>query len=116
MEGFMRLVATAVCLAMLAGTASAQPAPRVSIEDDVAPATALACTALRVAQADRAKQAGAADALAAASVEAWIASGVDAGAAQREARKLDTLTPAAIAAASDTCATFEIRQTMPSGS
>ncbi len=112
----MRLVATALCLATLAGAAVAQPAPRVLIEDDVAPATALACMALRVAQADNAKRAGSVDALAEASVEAWLASGVDAGAARQEAWKLDTLTPAAIAAASDSCATFEIRQTTPSGS
>jgi hypothetical protein len=116
MESCMRLVVLAVCLATLAGTAVAQPTPRVAIEDDVAPATALACAALRVTQADKAKLAGAVDALAAASAEAWLASGVDAGAARQEARKLDTMPPAAIAAASDTCATFEIRQTTPSGS
>lgn len=112
----MRLVVIAVCLATLAGTAVAQPAPRVLIEDDVAHPTRLACAALRVAQSDNAKQSGVADALAAASAEAWLASGVDAGAARQEARKLDTMPPAAIAAASDTCATFEIRQVTPAGS
>lgn len=116
MESCMRVVVLAVCFATLAGTAVAQPASRVVIEDDVAPATALACAALRLAQADNAKRAGAVDAIAAASAEAWLASGVDAGAARQEARKLDTLPPAALAAGSDTCATFEIRQATPSGS
>jgi len=112
----MRLVVTAVCLAMLTGTAVAQPAPRVVIEDDVAPATSLACAALRVVQADVAKRSGAVDALAAARADAWLASGVDAGKARQEAQKLDTMPPAAIAAASDECATYEIRQVTPAGS
>jgi hypothetical protein len=112
----MRLVVSVACSAMLAGAALAQPAPRVVIEDDVAPATALACAALRVTQADSARQSGAADALAAASAEAWLASGVDAAKARQEAQKLDTMPPAALAAASDECATYEIRQVTPSGS
>lgn len=112
----MRLVVLSAFSALLAGAAMAQPAPRVVIEDDVAPATALACAALRVSQADGAKRTGVANALAASSAEAWLASGVDAGKAREEARKLDTLPPAAIAAASDECATYEIRQVTPSGS
>lgn len=112
----MRLVVSAAFSATLAGAALAQPAPRVVIEDDVAPATALACAALRVSQADSAKRSGAIDALAAASAEAWLASGVDAGKARQEARKLDSMPPAAIAAASDECTTYEIRQITPSGS
>lgn len=116
MEDVMRLVVSAAFSAMLAGAAFAQPAPRVVIEDDVAPATALACAALRVSQADGAKRSGAGDALAAASAEAWLASGVDAAKARQEAQKLGSLPPAALAAASDECATYEIRQVTPSGS
>jgi hypothetical protein len=116
MEGSMRLFVLAVCLATLAGSAVAQPAPRVVIEDDVAPATALACAALRLTQDDVARRSGAVDALAAARADGWVASGVDAGKAKQEARKLDTMPPAALAAASDECATYEIRQVTPSGS
>lgn len=112
----MRLGVLMALSAALAGAAFAQPAPRVLIEDDVAPATALKCTALRMAQADIAKRSGAADALVAASLDAWLKSGVDPDRAKQEAGKFASAAPAAIAAASEECATFEIRQVTPSGS
>lgn len=109
----MRLAILAVCAAALALPAIAQPAPRVTIEDDVAPATALRCAALRMAQVESARRSGAApDALVAASLDAWLKSGVDAAGVKAEAAKVTLATTGSLA---DTCNTFEIRSAAPAG-
>lgn len=109
----MRLAALVLSAAALAMPALAQPTPRVTIEDDVAPATAMKCAALRMAQVESAKRAGnTPDALVAASLDAWMKSGVDKTQAQVEAGKVTLATTASLA---DTCATFEIRSAPPAG-
>ena len=113
----MRLVVLSVISAVLAGAAFAQPAPRVAIEDDVAPAKAVTCAALRMAQVETAKRAGKSpDALVVASLEAWLSSGVDAAKAKAESASMVSATPAKMASMSDDCATFEIRSVSPAGS
>jgi hypothetical protein len=111
----MRLILPAILAFSLSGIAVAQPAPRVTIEDDVAPATAVACAGLRMAQAEAAKRAGAADLLVSASADAWLKSGVDAAKARAEAAKLASATPDAMAKKADACSVFEIRSAPPAG-
>jgi hypothetical protein len=113
MEGSMRLVSLVIAAAIGCGAAFAQPAPRVTIEDDVAPATALSCAALRMAQVESVKRSGGTpDALVAASLAAWLKAGVDAAGAKAEAAKVTLATTASLA---DTCSTFEIRSAPPAG-
>lgn len=111
----MRLVLPMLLAFSLAATAAAQPAPRVTIEDDVAPANAAACAGLRMAQVEAATRKGAPDTLAAATLEAWLKSGVDAVKARTEAAKLASASPDAMAKAADDCAIFEIRSAPPAG-
>lgn len=111
----MRLVLPCVLAFSLVGAAVAQLAPRVTIEDDVAPATAVACAGLRMAQAEAAKRTGAVDALVSAAVDAWLKSGVDVAKARAEAATLASATPDAMAKKADACATFEIRSAPPAG-
>jgi nucleoid-associated protein YgaU len=99
------LLAFAVC-----GAALAQGAPRVTIEDDVAPANALKCAALRLAQSEVRP-----DPLVEAARDAWLRSGVDAAKARAEAAKVATGSPELIAALSDDCEPFEIRSAPPAG-
>lgn len=103
----MRLVSLVLAAVIGCGAAVAQPAPTVTIEDDVAPATALKCAALRMAQVEAVTRTGGTpDALVAASLSAWLRAGVDAAQAKTEAAKVTLATTAPLA---DTCATFEIR-------
>jgi hypothetical protein len=108
----MRSFLTALLAFSLTGLAVAQPSPRVIIEDDVSPANALECAALRVAQT-----AGSAnDAREIAARDAWLKSpGVDVAKANAEAAKLASATPVAMAKMSDACAQFEIRAVAPAG-
>ncbi len=109
----MRLVSLVIVALAGCGAAFAQPAPSVTIEDDVAPATAVKCAALRMAQVEAVKRAGGApDALVTASLDAWLKAGVDAAGAKAEAAKVTLATAASLA---DTCATFEIRSAGPAG-
>ena len=111
----MRLVLPAILMFSLAGLAVAQPAPRVTIEDDVAPATAVACAGLRMAQAEAAKRTGEVDALVSAAADAWLKSGVEGAKARAEAAKLASATPDAMAKTADACSVFEIRSAPPAG-
>jgi hypothetical protein len=106
----MRPVAPFFIVVGLAGAALAQGAPRVTIEDDVSPANALKCAALRLAQSERKP-----DALVEAARDAWLRSGVDAAKARAEATKFATREPADLAAISDECEPFEIRSAPPAG-
>lgn len=92
------------------GAAFAQGAPRVTIEDDVAPEHAVTCAALRLVQAERKR-----DVLVEAARDAWLRSGVDAARAQLEAAKLATRETAELAAMSNECEPFEIRSASPAG-
>jgi len=116
---FMLRVSAHICMLAIAlasaGAASAQ-AVRVVIEDDVAPATALQCAALRMAEAERASRSGATpEALTLARIEAWLAAGVNPGRAVDAWGPYLSAAPASLLALSDTCATFEIRQVRPAG-
>lgn len=111
----MRPVLPVLLAFSLVGAALAQPTPRVTIEDDVAPETAVACAGLRLAQVEAGKQKGAPDRLANAAADAWILSGADVAKARAEAGKLASATPDAMAKAADTCAAFEIRSAPPAG-
>jgi hypothetical protein len=106
----MRPVAPFFIVVGLAGAALAQGAPRVTIEDDVSPANALKCAALRLAQSERKP-----DALVEAARDAWLRSGVDAAKARAEAAKFATRATADLAATSDECEPFEIRSAPPAG-
>ena len=97
----MRLVLPVLLAFSMIGAAVAQPAPRVTIEDDVAPATAVACAGLRLAQAEAGKRKGAPDALAVAAADAWILSGADVAKARAEAAKLASAAPDVMAKAAD---------------
>lgn len=112
----MRLILPALLALSLTGVAAAQPAPRVTIEDDVAPASAVTCAGLRMAQAESAKQSGAPDTLLSATLEAWLKSPyVDLAKARTEAARLASATPGAMAKTADDCAVFEIRSAPPAG-
>lgn len=110
----MRLALFLLTACSLAGAAIAQTTvqtpPRVTIEDDVAPANALKCAGLRLAQSERKP-----DALVEAARDAWLKSGVDAEKAKAEAAKLSTRETPALAAMSDECEPFEIRSAPPAG-
>jgi len=92
------------------GTAVAQGAPRVTIEDDVAPENAIRCAGLRLAQSERKP-----DALVEAARDAWLRSGVDASRARLEAGRFSTREYGELAAISDECEPFEIRSAPPAG-
>ncbi len=111
----MRLVLPVLLVFSLVGSALAQPAPRVTIEDDVAPETMVACAGLRLAQAEAAKRKGAPDKLANAAADAWILSGADVAKARAEAAKLASAAADAMAKTADDCAAFEIRSAPPAG-
>lgn len=106
----MRLVTLALAAILASGTALAQP-QRITIEDDVAPANATKCAALRMAQlADAQRNGKAADPLVAAAHEAWMAyPGVDAVAAKAEAARIAAAGVTLKQMAADACETFEIR-------
>lgn len=106
----MRHLVLAFCAAALAGSAFAQ-APQVSIEDDVAPANALKCAALRMAQVGEAQRAGLQpEPLIKAALDAWVAyPGVDAVRAKNEAVRIAAAGVTLQKMAADACATFEIR-------
>lgn len=106
----MRLALIAASFAFACGAAVAQPAPRVTIEDDVAPANAVKCAGLRLAQSERKP-----DPLILAARDAWLKSGVDVAAAKVEAAKFAAGSPDLLAAVSDECAPFEIRSAPPAG-
>jgi hypothetical protein len=114
----MRFVLPVLMSLALVGSAFAQTAPRVTIEDDVSHANAVACAGLRAAQVEAAKKSGGApDTLLAATHEAWMKSlagaGHDAGKVRQdvvaEAARLGAATPAALAAKAKECEPFEIR-------
>jgi hypothetical protein len=111
MEGFMRLVSLAFAAIVACGAALAQPLPGVTIEDDVAPANATRCAALRMAQVSDAQRNGTtADPLIAAAHAAWMAyPGVDAAAAKAEAGRIAAAGATLKQMAADACETFEIR-------
>lgn len=115
----MRLTAHLCMLAITlasAGPVSAQPAVRVVVEDDVAPAMALQCTALRMAEAERASRSGVPpEALTLARIEAWLAAGVNPGRAVEAWGPYLSAAPASLVELSDSCATFEIRQVRLAG-
>ena len=104
----IRAVLPVIIAFAVTGAAFAQGAPRVTIEDDVAPAHAVTCAGLRLAQAERKP-----DALVEAARDAWLRSGVDAARAKVEAAKLATRETADLAAMSDECEPFEIRSAPP---
>jgi uncharacterized membrane protein len=105
----MRPVLPVIIALALAGAAVAQP--RVTIEDDVAPANAVKCAGLRLAQAERRP-----DPLVEAARAAWLQSGVDAAQARMEADKFSARDNAELEAISDECEPFEIRSAPPAGS
>lgn len=107
----MRLASLVIAAAVSCGAAFAQPAPRVTIEDDVAPANATRCAALRMAQVSDAQRNGAAvDPLVAAAHMAWMAyPGVDAAAVKTEAGRIAAAGKTLRQMAADACETFEIR-------
>lgn len=111
----MRLVLPVLLVSSLVGAAVAQPAPRVTIEDDVAPETAVACAGLRLAQVEAGKRKGTPDKLANAVADAWILSGADVAKSRAEASKLASAAPDVMAKAADDCAAFEIRSAPPAG-
>lgn len=97
-----------------AGSAFAQAAPRVTIEDDVSHVNAVKCAGLRAAQIS---QGGAPDALLQATYDAWMLSlrqaGHDAGKIKQdvdaEAAQLAPSSAEAKTAMARGCAPFEIR-------
>lgn len=103
----MRFVFIAAGFAFAAGTAIAQP-PQITIEDDVAPANAITCAGLRMAQAEVKP-----DALVIAARDAWLRSGVDAARVKEEAGKIAASSAELKEALSDDCAPFEIRAAPP---
>lgn len=111
----MRLVLPVLLVLSMVGAAVAQPTLRVTIEDDVAPETAVACAGLRLAQVEAGKRTGAPDKLANAAADTWILSGADVAKARAEAGKLASAAPDAMAKAADDCAAFEIRSAPPAG-
>lgn len=106
----MRLAIITASFVFAAGAAFAQ-APQVTIEDDVAPATAIKCAGLRMAQSEVKP-----DALITASRDAWLRSGVDATKAKEEAARLSAASPDLKNALADECAPFEIRSAPPARS
>jgi hypothetical protein len=107
----MRFVMPAVIALTFTGAAFAQPAPRVTIEDDVEAGKALTCAATRAAQVDVAKSQGVApNPLLQARQEAWVKSGgVSAQKAKEEGAKLSGLSSAALAVIAKDCEPFEIQ-------
>lgn len=107
----MRLVSLAFAAILSSGTAMAQPGPSVTIEDDVSPANATKCAALRMAQVSDAQRNGTtADPLVAAAHKAWMDyPGVDAVAAKAEAARIAAAGATLKQMAADACETFEIR-------
>ena len=106
----MRLVFSVMIALSLVGAATAQPAPQVTIEDDVSPANAVRCAGLRLVQSEHKP-----DPLILAARDAWLRSGVDAAKAKVEAARLSVNEPAALAELADACEPFEIRSAPPAG-
>ncbi len=106
----MRLVSLVLVAIMASGTALAQ-SQRITIEDDVAPANATKCAALRMAQiSDSHRNGTTPDPLIAAAHAAWMAyPGVDAVAAKADAARIAAAGVTLKQMAADACATFEIR-------
>jgi hypothetical protein len=106
----MRFLLPVLASSAVIGAAAAQPAPPVTIEDDVSPANGVKCAGLRMAQSEVKP-----DALITAARDAWLKSGVDAEKAKAEAAKMATSSEELRAAISDECAPFEIKSARSGG-